>query len=383
MPQRLHTALTRPEPYLFGISTHHQSRTNYLSTTSHSSLLTSNSFTKPSSFGVVLEEREFISSLYRYGFNGQEKENEITGSSSHYDFGARIYDSRLGRFLSLDPIASYRPHTSAYSFAGNMPIWCEDSYGLVPIPRTIQVNGKTYKVILDNEKPQEFTIMKKGFLGLFRQRRTYNFMSAEGNGRKSLAIMEGQHSRKLSRFRNNPDPQKMEQEYDGTAVTFIVREILRQNTDIRLAIIGNHDVPTKDDRIEKENRTNILYTPYHLYTTCDDPDNPDCISVTEDERENGRGDKTGDDLEAEWTKERADYVKQSYFNNSGYVDTYSMRDINQNTFPGIRLSPWKADAIGITITFDFRNTVNNEGDNGGRRRNNPETREKSKTVRFL
>jgi RHS repeat-associated protein len=38
-----------------------------------------------------------------YGFNGKEKDNEIKGTGNSLDFGARVYDSRLGRWLSVDP----------------------------------------------------------------------------------------------------------------------------------------------------------------------------------------------------------------------------------------------------------------------------------------
>ncbi len=31
---------------------------------------------------------------YRYGFNGMEKDDEISGSGNSYDFGARTYDPR-------------------------------------------------------------------------------------------------------------------------------------------------------------------------------------------------------------------------------------------------------------------------------------------------
>jgi len=39
--------------------------------------------------------------LYRYGFNGKEKDGEVV----QYDYGFRIYDPRLVRFKSVDPIA--------------------------------------------------------------------------------------------------------------------------------------------------------------------------------------------------------------------------------------------------------------------------------------
>src|SRR4249919_2797107 len=36
---------------------------------------------------------------YRYGFNGKENDNEVKGQGDQQDYGMRIYDSRLGRFL--------------------------------------------------------------------------------------------------------------------------------------------------------------------------------------------------------------------------------------------------------------------------------------------
>jgi RHS repeat-associated protein len=66
---------------------------------------------------------------YRYGFNGMEKEDGLTGTTSHYDFGARIYDSRVGRFLSTDFLAKKYPQYSSYNFAGNSPIIAIDVAG--------------------------------------------------------------------------------------------------------------------------------------------------------------------------------------------------------------------------------------------------------------
>ena len=40
---------------------------------------------------------------YRYGFNGKENDNDVKGvEGSQQDYGMRIYDPRLGRFLSVD-----------------------------------------------------------------------------------------------------------------------------------------------------------------------------------------------------------------------------------------------------------------------------------------
>jgi RHS repeat-associated protein len=60
---------------------------------------------------------------YRFGFNSMEKDDEFTGvTGSHLNFGERIYDSRIGKFLSIDKFIKDFPSYSAYLFAGNSPI---------------------------------------------------------------------------------------------------------------------------------------------------------------------------------------------------------------------------------------------------------------------
>ncbi|MEZ4721120.1 MAG: RHS repeat-associated core domain-containing protein [Flavobacteriales bacterium] len=68
-------------------------------------------------------------SEYRFGFNGQERDDEVKGTGNSYDFGARIYDPRLGRWLSLDPLQAKFPSMSPYNFVGNMPTIAVDPDG--------------------------------------------------------------------------------------------------------------------------------------------------------------------------------------------------------------------------------------------------------------
>ncbi|MCB9059862.1 MAG: hypothetical protein H6627_14950 [Calditrichae bacterium] len=67
---------------------------------------------------------------YRYGFNGKEKDNEINGQGNQYDYGFRIYNPRIGRFLSVDPLTGSYPWYTPYQFAGNTPIQAIDLDGL-------------------------------------------------------------------------------------------------------------------------------------------------------------------------------------------------------------------------------------------------------------
>jgi len=81
-----------------------------------------------SPFGVGLYGRSW-SEGYRYGFNGKEKDDEVKGVGNSYDFGARIHDSRLGRWLSIDPLSAEYAPISPYTFALNNPIIFVDSDG--------------------------------------------------------------------------------------------------------------------------------------------------------------------------------------------------------------------------------------------------------------
>lgn len=69
---------------------------------------------------------------YRFSFNGKEKDDETYGGGNAYDFGARIYDPRLGRFLSVDPIFNKYPFVTPYNFAQNKPIRFIDILGYGP-----------------------------------------------------------------------------------------------------------------------------------------------------------------------------------------------------------------------------------------------------------
>jgi hypothetical protein len=52
------------------------------------------------------------------------------GDGLQQDYGMRIYDNRLGRFLSVDPITAEYPELTPYQFASNRPIDGVDQDGL-------------------------------------------------------------------------------------------------------------------------------------------------------------------------------------------------------------------------------------------------------------
>lgn len=64
---------------------------------------------------------------YKFGFNNQEKDSELGDA---YAFEYRIHDARLGRFLSVDPLAPEYPWNSTYAFAENKVIQAIELEGL-------------------------------------------------------------------------------------------------------------------------------------------------------------------------------------------------------------------------------------------------------------
>ncbi|OGU58587.1 MAG: hypothetical protein A2X64_05020 [Ignavibacteria bacterium GWF2_33_9] len=61
-------------------------------------------------------------------FNGESKDLE----SDYMNFGARIYDPEIGRFLSADPLLEAFPNQSPYSYSFNNPLTFRDPSGLAP-----------------------------------------------------------------------------------------------------------------------------------------------------------------------------------------------------------------------------------------------------------
>jgi RHS repeat-associated protein len=64
---------------------------------------------------------------YRFGFNGQEQDNEVSGQGNSYTAEFWQYDSRLGRRFNVDPVV--KVHESPYACFANNPIWVIDPNG--------------------------------------------------------------------------------------------------------------------------------------------------------------------------------------------------------------------------------------------------------------
>lgn len=89
-------------------------------------------------FGMLMRERSSSYEGYRFGFNGKESDDKVNGAGSQYDYGFRIFNTRIGKFLSVDPLFKSYPWYTPYQFAGNKPIWAIDLDGLEEYRVTIR-----------------------------------------------------------------------------------------------------------------------------------------------------------------------------------------------------------------------------------------------------
>ncbi len=68
---------------------------------------------------MTVPNRNYQSPEYRYGFQGQEKDDEIKGNGNSINYKFRMHDPRVGRFFAVDPLSTKYPYYTPYSFSGN------------------------------------------------------------------------------------------------------------------------------------------------------------------------------------------------------------------------------------------------------------------------
>ncbi len=86
---------------------------------------------------MLVPNRNYQSPAYRYGFQGQEKDDEVKGNGNSLNYKFRMHDPRIGRFFAVDPLTKSYPWYTPYQFSGNKVIYAIELEGL----EEFKVNG--------------------------------------------------------------------------------------------------------------------------------------------------------------------------------------------------------------------------------------------------
>ncbi|WP_162915796.1 LamG-like jellyroll fold domain-containing protein [Paraflavitalea soli] len=127
---------------------------------------------------------------YRFGFNGKEADNEVKGWQNQLDYGMRIYDPRVGRFLSTDPMSRSYSGESNYSYAGNSPIMLTDFDGYFKIspyfakkyPSLTRVLQYYLPLLKDNPQVKAAWVKTIGFSSNAEGEKAFDEMVTFGSG---------------------------------------------------------------------------------------------------------------------------------------------------------------------------------------------------------
>ncbi len=82
---------------------------------------------------MLVPNRHGSADSYRYGFQGQEKDDELKGEGNSMNFTYRMHDPRIGRFFAVDPLTKEYPWNSPYAFSENRVIDSRELEGLEKI----------------------------------------------------------------------------------------------------------------------------------------------------------------------------------------------------------------------------------------------------------
>jgi RHS repeat-associated protein len=94
---------------------------------------------------MLVPNRHGSTPAYRYGFQGQEKDDELKGEGNSLNYAFRMHDPRVGRFFATDPLEKKYTWYSPYAFSGNRVIDSKEIEGLEPrVTITDKISGYTF-----------------------------------------------------------------------------------------------------------------------------------------------------------------------------------------------------------------------------------------------
>ena len=88
-------------------------------------------------FGMTMPGRSYNAHTLRHGFTGHEKESDL--AEGIYTTEYRLYDARVGRWLSVDPLFEKYVGMSPYNYCAGNPV------------KLVDVDGRDYNLNIDDE----------------------------------------------------------------------------------------------------------------------------------------------------------------------------------------------------------------------------------------
>lgn len=92
-------------------------------------------------YGMLLDIRSETKD-YRFGFQGQEKDDEVNGKNNSINYKYRVHDPRLGRFFAIDPLFYQYPANSSYAFSENIVINSTELEGQESKVMIVELNNR-------------------------------------------------------------------------------------------------------------------------------------------------------------------------------------------------------------------------------------------------
>jgi RHS repeat-associated protein len=177
-------------------------------------------------FGQQMPGRSFNSSNYKFGFNGKLMDNEVSGNGNQYDYGFRIYNPKIARFLSTDPLTNDYPWFTPYQFAGNSPIAFIDIDGLER-GSNIYANSQRERLITSSYRDIQRTTTLR-----IVQNSTFNREKA-------------QNQAKQTRINNNQEPVPPPETYNTDNPLFVLTDLWSNLQDVKKIIYQDFDLTTR------------------------------------------------------------------------------------------------------------------------------------------
>ena len=156
----------------------------------------------------------------RYKYNG--KEEQTTGNLDYLDYGARMYDNKLGRWFTVDPMTEKYYSLSSYNYCANNPVlfvdpdgqdmdWYRDPTGEIKYDPTIHSAKDMKKKKIEGTYLGKTYTEENIYYSLFGH--MMNLQNWEGRLYQKIdesLISHANYIKRMSEFDDDPDIFKME-----------------------------------------------------------------------------------------------------------------------------------------------------------------------------